>query len=143
MQCVIKDLYIGSQAGQGGGIVAKVEVKVEEGGTEEEAERNPLFGMTRKILLASMGAVALAQEEMESFVEKLVERGELAEQEGRDLLHDVMERRRKEVRRAEVELETQVEEALDRLNVPTKSDIEMLSAKIAALSRKIDELKQE
>jgi poly(hydroxyalkanoate) granule-associated protein len=124
-------------------MMAKVEVNVEEEGKEHEAERNPLLGMTRRILLASMGAVALAQEEMESFVEKLVERGELAEQEGRDLLRDVMERRRKEVRRAEVELETQVEEALERLNVPTKSDIEMLSAKITALSRKIDELKQE
>jgi polyhydroxyalkanoate synthesis regulator phasin len=123
--------------------MAKVDVKVEEEGTEETAERNPLFGMTRKILLASMGAVALAQEEMESFVEKLVERGELAEQDGRDLIRDVMERRRKEVRRAEVELESQVEEALERLNVPTKSDIEMLGAKIEALSRKIDELKKE
>lgn len=128
--------------------MAKVEVEVNStpAGAEAEIEaemgRNPFMAMTRKVLLASIGAVALAQDEMESFVDRLVERGELAEAEGRDLLRDVMEKRRRESRRAEVEIETRVEGTLQRMNVPTRSDIEQLSAKITALSRKIDELKQ-
>jgi polyhydroxyalkanoate synthesis regulator phasin len=39
-------------------------------------------------------------------------------------------------------LEKRIEDILDRMNVPTKSDIEQLSAKITALSHKIDELKK-
>ena len=32
------------------------------------------------------------------------------------------------------------QEFLDRMNIPTKSDLQALSAKIAALSEKVDEL---
>ena len=128
--------------------MGKVEIKVDEEPIKTEAEieaeggRNPFMAMTRRILLASVGAVALAQDEMESFVNRLVERGELAEQEGKDLLRDVMDKRRRDTRRAEVEMETRVESTLHRMNVPTHNDIEQLSAKITALRHKIDELKQ-
>jgi poly(hydroxyalkanoate) granule-associated protein len=117
----------------------KVEVVVEEGTVEE---RNPFVEATRKVLLASIGAVAIAQEELEAFVNKLVERGEIAEQDGKKLVRDVMERRKKEAKKAEDELEKRMEDILDRMNVPTKSDIEALSAKITALTKKVDELKK-
>lgn len=119
----------------------KVEVVVEE--APEEGGSNPFLEATRKVLLASMGAVALAQEEMESFVSKLVERGELAEKDGKKLMRDVMEKRKKEAQKAEDQLDKRVEELLDRMNVPSKSDIEALSAKITALTKKVDELKKE
>jgi poly(hydroxyalkanoate) granule-associated protein len=120
--------------------MAKVEVVVEE--AAEETERNPLLEATRKVLLASIGAVALAQEEIESFVKKLVERGEIAEKDGKKLVREVMERRKKEAKKAEDELDKRVEDLLARMSVPTKSDIEALSAKITALTKKVDELKK-
>jgi poly(hydroxyalkanoate) granule-associated protein len=116
----------------------KVEVIVEE---PTEEERNPFVEATRKVLLASIGAVAIAQEELEAFVNKLVERGEIAEKDGKKLVRDVMERRKKDAQKAEDELDKRMEEILDRMNVPTKSDIEALSAKITALTKKVDELK--
>lgn len=116
----------------------KVEVVVEE---IAEEERNPFVEITRKVLLASIGAVAIAQEELEAFVNKLVERGEIAEQDGKKLVRDVMEKRKKDAQKAEDELDKRMEEILDRMNVPTKSDIEALSAKITALTKKVDELK--
>ena len=105
-------------------------------------ERNPLVEAVRKVLLAGIGAVALAQEEIEDFVNKLVERGEIAEKDGKKLIHEVMERRKKETDKAEDEIAKRVEDVLDRMNVPTKSDIEVLSEKISALSKKVDELKK-
>jgi poly(hydroxyalkanoate) granule-associated protein len=119
----------------------KVEVKVEEGA--EEMERNPLFDAARKVLLASIGAVALAQEELEDFVNRLVERGEIAEKDGKKLIRETMETRKKEAQKAEDELDKRVEDLLDRMNVPTKSDIEALSAKISALTKKVEELKKQ
>jgi len=111
---------------------------------EVEAEMGPMpfMAMMRRVLLASVGAVALAQDEMESFVNRLVERGELAEQEGKDMLRELMEKRRRQTRRAEVEMDSKVEDTLHRMNIPSRNDIEQLSAKITALSRKVDELKQ-
>ncbi len=117
----------------------KVEVVVEEG--PEEAERSRLLILTRKVLLAGVGAVALAQEEIESFVNKLIERGEIAEKDGKKLVREVMEKRKKEAEKAEDEFDKRTEEILRRMNVPTKSDIEALSAKITALTKKVDELK--
>lgn len=110
--------------------------------TGETKDRKSLLEPVRKVLLASVGAVALAQEEVEDFVNRLVERGEIAEKDGRKLIRDLMERRRKEAKKAEEELDKRIEEILDRMNIPSKSDIQALSAKIAALAEKVDELKQ-
>lgn len=117
--------------------------------TEEimvENGHNPILEMTRKVLLAGIGAVALTQEEVEKFVNKLVDRGEIAEKDGRKLINDVMDKRRKkteEVRtEAEDELDKRIEQLLERMNVPTKDDIDALSAKITTLTKKVDELKK-
>jgi polyhydroxyalkanoate synthesis regulator phasin len=110
--------------------------------TENGAERNPLLEAVRKVLLAGIGAVALAQEEIEDFVSKLVERGEIAEKDGKKLVREVMDRRKKETEKAEDEFSKRIEDILDRMNVPTKADIELLSEKISALSKKVDELKK-
>jgi poly(hydroxyalkanoate) granule-associated protein len=118
----------------------EVKVVVEE--PAEETEGIPFLSMARKVLLAGIGAVALTQEEVEKFVNKLVERGEIAEQDGKKLVRDVMEKRRKETKKAEDHLDKRIEEFLDRMNVPTKADIEALSAKITALTKKVDELKK-
>lgn len=122
--------------------MAKVKVNVEELTDEEEMERSRLLEASRKLMLASVGAVALAQDELESLAKRLVERGQIAEQDGRRLVRDIMERRRQETQKAEDEMERRVEDLLQRMNVPTKSDIEALSAKIEALSKKVDELKK-
>lgn len=107
-----------------------------------EAERRPMVETLRKIMLASIGAVALAQEELEDFVNRLVERGEIAEKDARKLIRDMRERRKKEAAKAEDVLEKQVEQILSRMSIPTKSDIESLSAKISALADKVEELKK-
>lgn len=119
---------------------AEVEIKVEEGAEEAEASR--FAAMVRKVMLAGIGAVALTQEEVEKFVSKLVERGEIAEQDGKKVIREVMEKRKKEAKKAEDELDKRLEELLDRMNVPTKNDIDALSAKITALTKKVDALKQ-
>ncbi len=115
-------------------------VKIEE--ATNGKEHNALFDNTRRVLMAAVGAVALTQDEIEKFVDKLVERGEIAEKDGKKLVREVMERRKKTTREANDEMNKRVEDILDRLNVPTKTDIEALGDKIAALSRKVDELKK-
>jgi len=109
---------------------------------ESPDERNPFLDGLRKVLLAGIGAVALAQEELEDFVNKLVERGEIAEKDGKKLVHEVMDRRRKETEKAEDEFSKRVQVILDRMNVPTVADIDALGEKIAELTKKIDGLKK-
>ncbi len=107
---------------------------------QPEEEHNPLYDAARKVLLASIGAMALAQEEIEDFINKLVERGEIAEKDGKRLFHELTEKRKKSTQRAEDEVASRVEEILDRMSIASKSDLDALSKKIASLTKMIDNL---
>ena len=119
------------------------EVEVQEEVLVEDGP-NPVLEMTRKILLASIGAVALTQEEVEKFVNKLIERGEIAEKDGRKLIKDIMNKRRKKTEEVRTETEEQVDsrlnDVLGRMNIPSKSDINVLNERIGTLTEKVDEL---
>jgi poly(hydroxyalkanoate) granule-associated protein len=105
-------------------------------------EQNYLLEGARKVLLAGIGAAALAQDEIKDFVERLIERGGIAEKDGRKLINEVMDRRKKQAQKAEDEVTKRVEEVMDRMKVPSKADLDALGEKITALSKKIDELKK-
>jgi poly(hydroxyalkanoate) granule-associated protein len=110
------------------------------------AESGSLVEAVHKVLLAGIGAAALAKEDIENLVGKLVERGEIAEADGRKMMKDVMDRRKKQAseqtKKAEDVLDQRVEDVMSRMNIPTKDEIEALSAKITALTKKVDELKK-
>ena len=113
--------------------------------TEEQIETSGVFlSGVRRVLMAGVGAVVLTQEQIEDFVNKLVERGEIADGDARKLLSDVLERRKSILqggtKKAEEEYEKRVEGLLSRMNIPTKSEIDSLSVTIANLSDKVDQL---
>ena len=110
--------------------------------TAEEVH-GPLYEASRRVLLASIGAIALAQDEIEDFVEKLVERGEIAEKDGKKLVREVIDKRKKDVSKAEDELNKRIDEVVIRMDVPTKTDIDALGDQINELSVKVDELAKE
>ena len=91
---------------------------------EEEVndEPNALLETVRRVLMAGVGVVVLAQEEVEVFVNKLIERGEIAEKDGRKLINEVVENRKhqaQETKQAtQEEFDKRFEGLLDRLNVP-------------------------
>ncbi len=114
--------------------------KIEDVTPSEEA--NPLLDSARKVLMAAIGAVALAQDEIEAFINRLIERGEIAEKDGKKLFNDVMARRKKETDKAEDEVTKRMETILDKMKIPSKADIDTLSEKITTLTKKVDELKK-
>ena len=115
---------------------AKVDNTVEE-------LHGPLYEALRRVLMASIGAIALAQDEIEDFVEKLVERGEIAEKDGKKLVREVIDKRKKDVSKAENELNKRIDEVVARMDVPTKADIDALGDQINELSDKVDALAKE
>jgi polyhydroxyalkanoate synthesis regulator phasin len=105
----------------------------------DEEERNRFFQIARKVVLAGFGAVGLAQDELEEFVNRLVERGEIAEKDARKLMREVTEKRRT---RAGKVIDKRLDEVLERMNVPSKTDIDALGHQITALTHKVEELKK-
>ena len=118
-----------------------VEVKpvVEEVKNEVAAvdEHNKVQEALHRVALATVGTLALVQDEFEHFINKAVERGEIAEKDARKQVQDVSEKRKG----AEKGVDKRFEEIVARLNIPTKNDITMLNEKIADLAKKVDSLK--
>jgi poly(hydroxyalkanoate) granule-associated protein len=127
---------------------------------------NPIVRAARALLLASIGTIALSKEEIESLVNRLVEKGEITEKDGRKLVAELTTRT-KEISKAPVEkvkapvgkatthvtthvstvssktediLTKRIESVLNAMNIPSKQDIDQLTRKIDTLSRKVSAL---
>jgi poly(hydroxyalkanoate) granule-associated protein len=113
-------------------------------GAESRESGNLMLASLQRVLLAGVGVVVLAQEEIEEFVRRLVDRGDIAEDEGRALVEDVLEQRDQRVQNLRTGVGGTIDrgtgEVYRRLNIPTRSEIVTLSEQIEALSRKVDEL---
>jgi poly(hydroxyalkanoate) granule-associated protein len=121
----------------------KVKTETVKDETKSAEETTSLFEPLRKIVLASIGAIALAQDEMEDFIQKLVDRGEIAEQEAKKLMNEVLKKRKKGAEKTETDIQKGLVNVLDKMNVPTKTDIETLTKKVNELSKKIDQLNKQ
>lgn len=119
-------------------------IDIEEEQQELSDLPNTFLGGLRRVLMAGIGAVVLTQEQIEDFVGKLVERGEIADGDARKLISDVLDLRKKllqgSTKKAEEQYDKRVEGLLSRMNIPTKSEIDSLSDKITQLGDKVDEL---
>jgi len=107
---------------------------------DEKKEFHSFYDIARRFMLAGIGAIALKHDEIEEFVDKMVERGEIAKKDGEELMKEMKERHKKYHHGEEGHVYKRVAEFLDRMSVPTKTDFNDLNAKIAALEKKIDEL---
>ena len=106
---------------------------------EQKAEKRthrPLYRATRTILLAAVGAASLAQDEMKSMMDRLVERGELADAESRKMMREYLERHERMAKERE-------EEARKAPKAASAADVDALNARIAELTRQIEELKRD
>lgn len=104
---------------------------------EKSNDKHTFGSLARKVLLAGIGAAALAQEEADAFINKLIEKGELAEKDGRDILMDFRNKRKREI---EKELDNLVSTIINKMDIPTKDDIEKISNKISIITKKIEDL---
>jgi poly(hydroxyalkanoate) granule-associated protein len=130
-----------------------------------------VFEVMRKLMLAGFGAFALTREEAEALLNRLVERGEIAQKDAQRIMDETMARFRTVAEKpgAQVEdtvkdvtsnvnhltssvtsqvsglttqMEANLEQFMNRLNIPSKRDIDELSAKIAQLAARVEELRR-
>ena len=105
----------------------------------ESERRGPLYETTRTVLLAGIGAISLAQDEINNFLDRLVERGEMAETAARKLVREVSQKREKLERERRAHRAASAERAAP---AATRADIEALNARVAELTRQIEELRK-
>jgi poly(hydroxyalkanoate) granule-associated protein len=104
---------------------------------------NRMVGTLRKVVLASVGAVGVAQDELTALIDRMVERGEITEKDARKLASDVQKEVNKRRKGGATKAEKELEGMLEKMNIPSKADIEDLTKQVAQLSKRIEELKAE
>ncbi len=118
-------------------VVEQVKPEVEKAKEVVAEEQNKLQEALHRVMLAAVGTVGLVQDEVEHFVNKAVERGEIAEKEARKTVRGVDEKRKG----AGKEVDKRFEDVLVKMNIPTKNDLTALNDKIADLTNKVESLK--
>ena len=103
-------------------------------------EFHSFYDVARRMMLAGIGAIALRHDEIEEFIDKLVERGEIARKDGEDLVKEMKERYKKYHPDEESHAHKRMAEFMERFSVPTKNDFEELNQKLSDLEKKIDAL---
>jgi poly(hydroxyalkanoate) granule-associated protein len=100
-----------------------------------------MFDILRKTMLFGAGLASMTREKMEKFVDEMVRKGELSEKEGRDLLDDLIDRSKKARQDFEEGVGKAVAKALKKLNIPHRSDIDELRARIEELEKSKEDKK--
>ncbi len=103
---------------------------------ESEKRTTTFDEISRKLVVAAVTAAVFAQDELNNFVERMVEKGEIAEQDARRLVQEALERREKlEKERAAMR------EKAKTASSTSAEDTEALEKRIEELKQQIEALK--
>jgi polyhydroxyalkanoate synthesis regulator phasin len=96
------------------------------------------FELIRNALFAGIGV----QERVKEFLDELVKKGQLSESQGAKLLKEWSERAEKTSEEITNTISDIVTKTLEKMNLPTREDVEELNKKIKTLSARIKKLEE-
>jgi polyhydroxyalkanoate synthesis regulator phasin len=114
-------------------------VTKEEPKTETEVTYSIHEGVHR-LVMAGIGLMSIMHEKLEKHIDKLAEHGEAVEKDREKLVKEMKEKREKFLKDRKGYTQKRVAEALEHLDVPSKSDLETINTKLESLEKKIDDL---
>ncbi|MEW6369128.1 MAG: phasin family protein [Acidobacteriota bacterium] len=106
--------------------------------TKKEDKKTTVSGVVRDLWLATLGAFSLAEEEVNKFVKRLVDRGSISQDEGKKIIQEMKNKVKKNRSDFTKLIEDGVSTALEKLNIPSKEEVVELTKKVDELTRKID-----
>ncbi|GBE31882.1 poly(hydroxyalcanoate) granule associated protein [bacterium BMS3Bbin05] len=95
-----------------------------------------IFDIARNALLAGLGV----QEKVKEFIDELVKKGELNDSQGAKLIKEWTEKADKSTEDLSKTFSDLVTKTLDKMNLPTRDDIEKINKKLNSLSSRIKKL---
>jgi poly(hydroxyalkanoate) granule-associated protein len=92
--------------------------------------------IVRRAVLAGLGA----QEKAKEFVDELVKAGELSKSEASSLVKEWTSKAEQNTKDLDAKIKDAVAGVLEKLNIPTKNDVEKLEKKVQALNGRLRKL---
>jgi polyhydroxyalkanoate synthesis regulator phasin len=94
-----------------------------------------MFEFIKKTIYFGAGLASMTAEKIEEAVAEIVKRGEITEKQGRELVQELKERSHNARHELRERVEKIMEEALQKLRIPTRKEIDELKARIERLEK--------
>ncbi|HBW38575.1 phasin family protein [Desulfosporosinus sp. BICA1-9] len=91
--------------------------------------------LIKKGLALGLGLAVVSKEQIEKLVDELVKKGEVTTAESKDLVQELFEKGETERKQINERFRGQFAQLLKDLNIPTKTDLDHLEQRIAALEK--------
>lgn len=98
--------------------------------------------LLKKIIFTGLGAAVITKEKAEELISKLVDEGDLSEEEGRTLIKEFQERAQRERERIALRIKEELEKKYETAGLVTKGELELLRLEIRDLSVRVKELEK-
>ena len=92
-----------------------------------------MLDLIKKTILTGIGIASLTKDKIEELGKKLAEESKLSEEEGRKLINDLLKQSDEARKNLETQVEKLVKSTLERLDIPSKKEMDELKARIKNL----------
>ena len=94
-----------------------------------------MLDLIKKTLFTGVGLAAMTADKIEELARELVQKGELSEKDGRELVDDLLKRSEEARKEWEKRIKGLVQEIIEKANLATQEEVENLAARIERLEK--------
>ena len=94
-----------------------------------------MFELIKRSIFIGAGLASMTAEKIEEAVSEIVKKGEISEKQGRELVQDLLEKGSKVRKELAERIDRVIQEKLQKLNIPTRREIEELKTRIEQLEK--------
>ncbi len=94
-----------------------------------------MFDFIKKAIFIGAGLASLTAEKIEEAVKEIVNKGDLTEKQGKELLRELKEKSAKARKELGERIDKMINDTLQKLNIPTRKEVEELKARIEQLEK--------
>ena len=94
--------------------------------------------LLKKAFSLGIGALLVSKDKIEEVVNELVKKGELGQEEGKNLVNELIEKGEASMHEVESKIEKIVKSVTEKLNLPTRKELNELKSEIEQLKEKLN-----
>ena len=94
--------------------------------------------LLRRALSLGFGALLVSKDKIEAVVNELVKKGELGQEEGKNLVNELIEKGEASVNEVEGKIEKMVKSVTEKLDLPTRKELNEIKSEIEQIKEKLN-----
>ena len=94
--------------------------------------------LLKKALSLGFGALLVSKDKIEDVVNELVKKGDLGQEEGKNLVNELIEKGEASVNEVEVKIEKIVKSVTEKLDLPTRMELNEIKSEIEQIKEKLN-----